>query len=186
MATARGKIGRIPEGIRRQVNAMIRDNRTAEFIIAFLNGNNIPGVTPQNISAWKEHGYQVWLRRQEKIEDMRSRLEFATNVVREAGKDDMTLASDTAARMAVDTILAVLENFDPSTLTSMLAEKPDKIVGLMCALNEFRKSDQAAVILRQKIEDYERKIKNLTDMVSEKGSASAADIDGIFKRAYGV
>ena len=116
MATPRGKIGRLPETVRNRVNQMLVDNREASEIIAYLDSEGYEGIEPQNISAWKNHGFQKWVERQDRIEGMRDRMEFARALVSESAPGDMTLASDTATRMAVDMIVAVLEDFDPTTL----------------------------------------------------------------------
>jgi len=183
VATPRGKIGRLATTLRDAVNAMIRDNREAEDIIGFLVSKGVEGVTPQNVSAWKANGYQEWLRRQERIEEIRQRVEFARDLTREGGAD---VQSDAASRLAVDAITAALEDFDPSSLRTMLSEKPAEFANLVKSLSSIRARDQAAVLLRQKVEDYERRVANLRALVDGKGSASKADVDGIFAEAYGV
>lgn len=186
MATPRGKIGRLSVELREQINGMLRDNRTAEEIIAFLKSRDVDGVTPQNVSNWKEFGYQEWLRRQDRIEEMRSRLEFSKQLVKEAGADGLTLASDTASRLAVDAITEALEKFDPTDLSNMLRLKPEQFSGLLFALSSIRQRDQAGVILRQKVEAYERQIRQLIDTADKTGTATVADIKDIFREVYQV
>ena len=87
MATPRGKIGRLPEALRAQVNGLLRDNKTAEEIIALLDAQGVAGVTPQNVSAWKKFGYQKWERLQDRVDLMRARRDMAKQMVEEARED---------------------------------------------------------------------------------------------------
>ncbi|MCX7010322.1 MAG: DUF3486 family protein [Kiritimatiellaeota bacterium] len=189
MATPRGKIGRLPEALRAQLNGKLRDNNTAEDIIAWLESNGITGITPQNISTWKKWGYEKWLKRMDRLEDMASRREFARQLVREAndeGRDALTVAGDAASAMAVETITDVLEDFDVAALRTMLAEKPEKFMDLIHALAAARKGDQSAVLLRQKVEEYERQRKQLSEVIEKNGVATKEDFDAIYRDAYGV
>lgn len=189
MATETGKIGRLSHELRNEINRMIRDNRTAEQILKFLRLKGVKGISPQNISTWKTHGHQKWLRGQDRIEEMQTRLEFARNLVERAkadGGDAMTVASDTAAQLVTDNILAMLEEFKPETMQGLLAEKPEKFIDVIFALAAMRKGDQAAVILRQKVEEYRRRLKQLETLVDEKGVATKDDLKSIFQESYGA
>lgn len=187
MPTPRGKIGRLPDELRADVNAMIRDNRTGEDIIAFLASKGVEGVTPQNVSNWKRNGYEAWAARQDRLQDMRARLEFATELSKECdGQGGAQLASDAASRLAVDTIWAALEGFSPEQLQGLLAEKPDKFVDLVHALSSIRQRDQAAVVLRMKLDAFQSAADRLKETIEEKGQATAEDFDQIYKDAYGT
>ncbi len=189
MATERGKIGRLSFDVREQINRMIRDNKTHDDILGYLAGKGITEVTPQNISAWKEFGYQKWLRQQERIDEMGNRVDFARSIVakaRESGEDPSAMVSDTASQLAVDTMLAVLEDFDPATLRGALAEKPEKFLDMVWALSAIRKGDQAGILLRQKVDEYQRKIKQLEAIVDEHGVATKDDLKSVFAESYGA
>ncbi len=189
MATPRGKIGRLPEALRAQINGMIRDHKTADEIIALLEAQGVSGVTPQNVSAWKKWGFERWNRRMERLDEMASRREFARQLVSEAkdeGGDGLTVASDAASAIVVEQIAEALEAFDPLQLNAMLAEKPEKFMDLAHALAATRKGDQASVLLRQKVEEYERQKKQLCAVIEEKGVATKEDFDAIYREAYGV
>ena len=175
MSTPRGKIGRLPLELRSKVNAMIRDNSTAAAIVAYLRSCDVEGVTPQNISSWKRHGYQRWLRRQERLEGMQARREFARQLAEKAAADgdaDLTLASNAASALAVDAIQDTLEEFDPTLLKDMLAEKPAKFVDLVDSLTALRRGDQAFVHLRMEFEDYRRRARELAEQTRQRADAS--------------
>lgn len=184
MATERGKIGRLTNELRDQVNALIRDNTPACDVIAFLEAHAIEGVTAQNISTWKRFGYDKWRANQQRIEDMKARLDYARQLSAECGGNDgLAVAGDAAASIALGHITAALESFSADQLQKLLAEKPEKIFALIESLTNMR-----AVEL--KFAEYRRKVKAAVDQVvavaEEKGSATAADIKSIFATAYGV
>lgn len=193
MATARGKIGRLPADVRAEVCRMIRDNRPAADVIAYLAEQGVEGVRPQNVSSWKTHGFQEWARRQERLETMAARREFARELVAEArseGDGGLELASDAASAMAVDAIQTVLEEFDPVHLSELCAAKPATFVALVDALGTLRKGDQAAVKLRMEFEDYRRRVRAAVEALRAKtdagGQATAEDLRAIARDLYGV
>lgn len=189
MATERGKIGRLKAELRDRINFMIRDNATAEEIIHFLEQQGVTGITPQNISAWKNFGFQKWLARTERIQEYEQRVEFAQALSERAkasGDGTGAMMSDTASQLAVDAMLAVLSDFNPDALRGLLAEKPEKFIELAYALSAIRKGDQAAILLRQKVEIYERGLKQLQEIADENGVATKDDIAAVMKEAYGT
>jgi hypothetical protein len=68
----RGKIARLPRDIRDQLNTRLDDAQEADDILPWLNSlpkvqeviaklfNGVP-VSPQNLSAWRQGGFQEWL-----------------------------------------------------------------------------------------------------------------------------
>ncbi len=189
MATARGKIGRLPQEMRERLNLLIRDNKTAEEILAFLAENGIEGVTPQNISTWKRFGYEKWERNQVRIEQMAARRQMARDMI-EAAKADgdasLSIASDAASALAVDALTEVLEDFDPEILKTAIAEKPDRILALMDTLNGIRKRDQDAVILRQKVEAARRLAEQAATAANATGNRDLAAIAEEMGRVLGA
>jgi hypothetical protein len=179
MSTPRGKIGRLPVVLRNQVNAMIRDNKQAPTILAFLAEHDIKNVSPQNLSSWKAHGYQHWERRMHRLDAMQARREFAQTLVRTAaadGTDDLNLASNAAGFLAVDAIQDVLEDFDPENLKELLAEKPDKFMGLVDVLNGLRKGDVAVANLQMKIREARSALEQARRRAEAEGNTDLADL----------
>ena len=71
-----GKIARIPNEIREQLNRRMRDGEVTATILRWLN--DLPevksilaeqfggtAISPQNVSTWRRNGYQRWLQTQE-------------------------------------------------------------------------------------------------------------------------
>jgi hypothetical protein len=80
MSTTRnGKIARLPRAVRQQLNTHLDDGMEGEPLLAWVNGlpetqallrEKFDGkaINPQNLSDWRQGGYQDWLRARERIE----------------------------------------------------------------------------------------------------------------------
>ena len=77
MSAHNGKIGRLPEDIRDQLNQRLADGETARTVLTWLNA--LPAVqsvlaaqfagqpvNEPNLSRWRTGGYQLWLRERER------------------------------------------------------------------------------------------------------------------------
>jgi hypothetical protein len=72
LSQRRGKIARLPRAIRDQLNIRLDDGQEADDILPWLNSlpevqetiatrfNGVP-ISPQNLSAWRQGGFQEWL-----------------------------------------------------------------------------------------------------------------------------
>ena len=80
--TRNGKIARLPKTIRDELNRRLSDGEPGNQLVAWLNGlpevqevvaTEFGGrtVREQNLSEWKQGGYQDWLRQQEALELVR-------------------------------------------------------------------------------------------------------------------
>ena len=78
-----GKIARLPKAVRDELNRRLSDGEPGNQLVAWLNGlpevqnvvvSEFGGrtVREQNLSEWKQGGYQDWLRQQEALELVRS------------------------------------------------------------------------------------------------------------------
>lgn len=81
--TRNGKIARLPKTVRDELNRRLSDGEPGNELVVWLN--TLPevqavlasefggrGVREQNLSEWKQGGYQDWLRQQEALELVRS------------------------------------------------------------------------------------------------------------------
>ena len=75
----RGKIARLPREVREQLNRRLADGEPGKPLVAWLNGlTEVQAVLAaefggnaireQNLSEWKQGGYQEWLSQQEALE----------------------------------------------------------------------------------------------------------------------
>lgn len=81
--TRNGKIARLPKMVREELNRRLSDGEPGRELVAWLNG--LPEVQravaaefggrpvrEQNLSEWKQGGYEDWLRQQEALELVRT------------------------------------------------------------------------------------------------------------------
>jgi len=134
--TRKGKIARLPAAIRDEVNVRLHDGQPASKILAWLNAQEVvlrildehfheEPISPQNLSEWKGGGYLDWLRRREKVENMRQLSQYAYSLAQAGGS-----VTDGAAAIAGGKMLEFLEEADDET-----------IEGLTIALAKLRDSE---------------------------------------------
>lgn len=94
--TRNGKIARLPKAIRDRLNQQILDGVPGKDLVRWLNDMtevvdilvqhfNATRVTEQNLSEWKQGGYQDWLKHQERRDWVRRLTEEAEDVAVDAG-----------------------------------------------------------------------------------------------------
>ena len=78
-----GKIARLPRSIRDELNQRLTDGEAGPQLVTWLNGRpavqeameehfNSRPVTEQNLSEWRQGGYEDWLRQEEACGRIRS------------------------------------------------------------------------------------------------------------------
>src|SRR6266436_9802585 len=77
-----GKIARLPKETRDMINRMLDDGIPYHIIIDEL-GEAGEGLNTQNLTNWKQGGYQEWVKNQELIERTRAQTEHAIDLLRE-------------------------------------------------------------------------------------------------------
>ncbi len=94
--TRNGKIARLPKAIRDRLNQQILDGVPGKDLVRWLNGMNevvdilvqhfnTDKITEQNLSEWKQGGYQDWLKHQERRNWVRRLSDEAEDVTEDAG-----------------------------------------------------------------------------------------------------
>src|SRR5438874_1482043 len=78
----RGKIARLPKELRNLVNQMIDDGHTYAEILEKL-GDAGKGISEASITTWRGGGFQEWVQKEQRLEGMRVRQEFAFDLVEE-------------------------------------------------------------------------------------------------------
>jgi hypothetical protein len=161
-----GKIGRLSAEDRTRVNEMLRDHRPADEIIRFCAGLGVE-VSDANVSNWKANGFRKWMRRQERLEEIRERREYAARLVEEGGA---RAQSDAASAEAVDLISEVLEEFDRDALVERMRERPEQVVPLLNALSTIRRRDQQAVETELKLDQAKALAREAEEQAEETGN----------------
>ena len=150
-----GKIARLPFRTRELLNERLLDNENGPDILAWLNKlarlEGPASITPQNLSEWRAGGFAEWLEGRQKVERTKSLAEYCHRMA-QAGGGNM----DMPAAIAGGQLMEVLEQFDPSQLKVVLADKPDTwidIIGTLAKLQkskaDSRKADQNEIALKQ-------------------------------------
>lgn len=167
MSTPRGKIGRLPEEIRNQVNGKIRDGQPASEILSWLNAlprvqkildqqfNGDP-INDQNLTNWRQGGFADWLRRDEKNDRLRLLAEHCRRAAESGG--DVLQGS---AAVAGGLLMEVIETLEPEVQKEMIAEKPEKLVPLMGALSSLmsaRTAQERVEIAKQRTRQNDERL----------------------------
>ena len=125
-ATRNGKIARLPQAMREQLNRRLNDGEPGKALVAWLNEQ--PGVkavlqgqfggrpiSEQNLSEWKQGGYRDWLRHQETCDLVGRLAEEAGDLegVADAVPVSECLAPILAAELARTAKLLLAEDMEP-------------------------------------------------------------------------
>jgi hypothetical protein len=129
-----GKIARLPKETRDMINRMLDDGIPYHVIIDEL-GDAGEGLNTQNLTNWKQGGYQEWVRNQELIERTRAQTEHAIDLLRETDGSANAAKVVEACHMVGATQLmeALLEHGD-NAVKKMLVDKPDTYIRILNAV----------------------------------------------------
>ena len=129
----KGKIARIPKIIRDSLNQMILDGLPYRKIIEQL-GEHGKGLNQQNLTNWKKGGHQDWLDQLARLDDMRSKREFALDIVRENAGSEVQEAS---VQIAASQIYQILMDYDLRALKKRLKSDPENYARVINALSKL-------------------------------------------------
>ncbi len=133
-----GKVARLPKETRDLINHMLDDGLPARVIIDEL-GEAGEGLNPQNISNWRQGGYQDYLRNQELIARAKAQVELAIDLLRETGSEDALLMARAANLVASIQLFDAIRNYGDEALRKTLQLKPTsyfQVVHSVCALSD--------------------------------------------------
>ncbi|MCG3149756.1 MAG: hypothetical protein PCFJNLEI_03221 [Verrucomicrobiae bacterium] len=145
--TRNGKIARLPFAVRETLNRCLRDGQPGTELVAWLNAlpemHARPPISPQNLSEWKQGGYQDWLRQQEATDLARVLAERAAVVGEAAGTASVgdRLAPLLAVELAQQIQSVLEQTTDPEERWTKLGEALQHLAGL-------RRADHSAGWLR--------------------------------------
>ena len=132
-----GKIARLPDDMRFQVNQMIRSGRSYSDITEKLAELGHPGITPANISNWKFGGFVDWL-----VEEQRSdrRLVFAQALDRCTRSVDIDRIQQNTIALAADKLAHIILDFDHKDAMALLSQRPELFPRFLAAIGTLTKS----------------------------------------------
>jgi hypothetical protein len=129
VAARNGKIAQCPEAVKRELNRRLDDGELSPQILPWING--LPEVkamlaerwegseiSPQNLTEWRQGGYQDHLEQKELVEKTKSMAEFSLRLAKAAGGD----LTEGAVAIRAGQIMAELENTPPEERESLTAQ----------------------------------------------------------------
>lgn len=169
-----GKIARLPNHLRREVNQRLLDGQTAPVILAWLNEQpeavkiweaHFEGVpaNAQNLSEWRLGGYKDWIEANEKAEALKTLTDFSVSMAKANGGN---LAKGAEAAIAGH----ILGNLEALIHADEGAEEPDDPIGrlqkLTDAVAKIRRNDQREV--KQKSDEKRLRILDRQQILNQK------------------
>ncbi len=166
-AARKGKIATLPAKIREEVNQRLHNGEQARQILPWLNADkdvlrildekwHEQPVTAQNLSEWRQGGYQDWLGRNEKVEALRALSDYSLQLAKASGGS----ITEGAAAIAGGRILELLEKSAASIANADAGEEDgdgafplngliESLVNLRRAEIAQKRTDQRGVVLEQ-------------------------------------
>jgi hypothetical protein len=190
--TRNGKIARLPYSVRNLLNRRLHNGEQGTKLVKWLNG--LPKVhevlaeefggrpiNEQNLSEWKQGGFEDWLRHQETREWVRTLVHESGELEEEAG--DLSVADCLSPPLAVafgrwiHEVAAGAQN-DP--------EQRKALLGIAREVTELRRSDHTAERLRIERErwDAEQQEKENEELEKLKRQAETAETYARFLLAH--
>jgi len=151
----KGKVARLPKDIRELINVMLADGVTYRAIAGKIAEHGYR-LSPDSLSNWYAGGYQDWLKHQGWLEEMRARLDFASEIVQENNSE---LIDSASLRVAVMRMYRLLLAFDPAVLCGKIAEQPGAYARLLSVLCKL--TDEAVKLERRREEKARQKSRQL-------------------------
>lgn len=167
-----GKIARLPDAIREELNRRLRNGAAGPQLLPWLNGQaevravldeffSGADVNAQNLSDWRNGGYEEWLEKQDRHHRQLERTrELASMSVKLAEAGGRSL-SEGASAIIAGNILQLLEELDdvrnlpgeegetPEARAARLKDVASAMDDLTASLARVRSGDHTAVTLEQ-------------------------------------
>lgn len=132
-----GKIARLPKETRDMINRMLDDDIPSHVIIDEL-GEVGEGLNAQNLTNWKQGGYQDWVKNQELIEQTRAQTETAIDLLRETdGAANAAKVVEACHMVGATQLLHALLDHGDEAVKKLLVNSPDtyiRILNIVCRL----------------------------------------------------
>ena len=138
-----GKIARLPQDIRKQLNQRLLDGQSSTEILPWLNElpivkeilraqfDSVP-IHKQNLTVWRQSGFQRWLRERRRVSTLRERCQYAAQI----NEADAGHLAPAAAAAASDKILEFLDEAEPGQIDA------DSLVKYAAVASALAKTEQ--------------------------------------------
>lgn len=152
MSRARvGKVARLPVNIREEINSQLLDGKSGPQIISWLKTRDVTDITVQNLSEWRQGGYQDWLKSSTQMDRIRERAELSLRMAQAAGG---SLGESMVMRLAgkIDERIDALSDDDLKTIRPVL----DTILFAEKLKLEKRKVEQRSEVIEITRQKFQR------------------------------
>lgn len=143
-----GKIARLTQEWREIVNTMLLDGATYAAVIERVK-EVCPDLAEQNLTNWKDGGYQDWLKLRQRLEDIRFKRDMAMEVVK---ANDGGSIHEAAMIEAGAQLYEVISEFDTASIKELLIEAPENYAHIVNSLAKLSKG----TLDNQKYRDFVR------------------------------
>ncbi len=161
MSTRNGKIARLPRSVREELNRRLEDGEEGKAIVVWLNGHELVRsvlerlfggrpISEQNLSQWRQGGFQDWRRHQDALEWTRSLAEESDELEDAAG--DLPL-SDSLGPVIALTLGKMLRSAARDAEED--PERRGEVLSLAREIAQLRRDDHRAARLRLDLEKDE-------------------------------
>jgi hypothetical protein len=135
----KGKIARLPKATRDMLNQMLDDGLPYPVIIEEL-GEAGEGLNTQNLTNWKQGGYQDWVKMQEQLECAKAQVETATELLSKTGHVDVNKIYDACNHVAAAQLFETVMRHGEGALEKMLKQNPVTYIKLLSTIRNFAES----------------------------------------------
>ena len=160
--TRLGKIARLPREIREELNVRLNNGEVGRLLVDWLNGlpaaqavlkERFEGrpISEQNLSEWKQGGYEDWLRHQENCAYAAMLTEMAGDLEKEAGKTRLE------ERLVTPLVMALARMLREAEESTDVAERLKMILEVGRQLTQLRRGSQQGERLRIAQEQWAEK-----------------------------
>lgn len=185
--TRLGKIARLPRAVREELNRRLADGEMGKRLVEWLNAlpevQAVLGVqfggralTEQNLSEWKQGGFEDWQRHEEARAWAGLLAEESDDLERESGT--MRLAD----RASVPVVVALAKLVQQATHSDDAAEQRKVVLGAAQQIAQLRRGNHAAERVRLETERWEAKQQELRETKRKEAEQAAQTVE--FRRRY--
>jgi len=173
-----GKVARLPKAVRDRINVMIQDGVTYLKIIERLGAEG-EGLNEDNLSNWKQGGYQDWLREIQLAETMRAKHELAHEIV--ARSAEANGAGQAVLQIIAANLCEFLTETEPDELRASLLSDADKFTRFVNAMVRLAEGGIKCDVHKNR---HEERLAEVASKAKTKGTGERAGIsDESLKRA---
>ncbi len=203
MTNARkGKIARLPHTIRHEINTRLRDGVPGTDILQWLNAlpdaqaimtEQFGGepVKPQNLTDWRQGGYQDWLQEHQQYEQARQTTDHAQYICSSLGLDP----SDALSVIITGHLVKLLSNEASLDDLSKLGPLFNAVTNVKKVGLDQRKVEQAAADLDLRQKKFQRETcilfvkyvadQKAVDIAADGGISNDAKIEMLGRHLFG-